>query len=66
LISLNQQFRYIVRLEINDIEFIPEPLSRKLLIKQKPLYIEHDHSLQVLFQNKFLTQQRYELEKSLQ
>ena len=57
----------LVRLEINDIAFLDlkDIFKPNLIIHQKPQYIEDDQSLQILFQNKFLTQQKFEFEKQL-
>jgi hypothetical protein len=62
---LEQHFQFIIRLEINDIEFLDEPSSDRLIVHQKPVYIENEPSLNMLFKAKFIQQQRFELEKSI-
>ena len=55
----------MVRLEINDIQFLDleNIFKPNLVVNKKLLYIEDDPNLQILYQNKFLLQQRFEFEK---
>ena len=63
--TLDQNFKFVVRLEVSCINFIEEDTSDKLIVHSKPVYIEDDQNLGILFKSKFINQQRFELEKSI-
>jgi len=73
---LKNEFDYILRLQVKSLKVLDLSVDRnfnvrkqselkKLVVKQKPTYLEDDPAIITLMRNKFLEQQRFELRQKL-